>query len=389
MSPAAAVIYSDDYLKYDFSPSHPMKPVRLKLTAELMRAYGIFDRSEVQLVEPRPATGAELSLVHDQSYIDKVKELSGPDAGTAYAPRWGLGTGDNPVFPRMHEASATIAGGSLQGAAMVISGEVEHAFHFGGGLHHAHRDRASGFCVYNDAAIAIAWLRKEHDARVLYLDVDAHHGDGVQNFFYRDPHVLTISIHESGRHLFPGTGFPVEMGEDEGRGYSVNLPLEPFTTDDVYLEGYDGLVPPLARAFKPDIIVTQNGCDAHFSDPLAHLSLTMEGFAALAGRIHRLAHEVSGSRWLALGGGGYQAFTVVPRAWTLLAAAQAGIKLDEELPEPWRELCARYAGGEAPRYLIREQLPPPDPDAAVRAGKAVRMALKELKENIFPAVGAV
>ncbi|MEK7816638.1 MAG: acetoin utilization protein AcuC, partial [Actinomycetota bacterium] len=369
--------------------THPMKPVRLKLTAELMRAYGLFDRYDVKLALPRLATDEELALAHDPEYIGKVRELSDAGAGGAYEPGWGLGTGDNPVFPGMHEASASIAGGSLAGAELVMSGEVGHAFHFGGGLHHAQRRRASGFCVYNDAAIAIAWLRQARGVRVLYLDVDAHHGDGVQNLFYSDPGVLTISIHESGRHLFPGTGFPDESGEGEGRGYSVNLPLEPFTGDETYLNAFNELVPPLARAFAPDIIVTQNGCDSHFSDPLAHLSLTMAGFKALAAAIHGLVHEFSGGRWLALGGGGYEAYSVVPRAWTLIAAGMAGVELKEEIPEAWREQSSRHASAEAPLYLTRETVPPPDPQAAAVARRAADAALDEVRENIFPLLGAV
>lgn len=387
MPTSCVIIYSDSCLKYDFSPSHPMKPVRLKLTAELMRAYGLLDRREVSLAEPRLATDEELALVHDRRYLDKVRELSAPDTGVSYAPEWGLGTGDNPIFPLMHEASATIAGGSLVAAEMVMGAGPGHAFHFGGGLHHAQRARASGFCVYNDAAIAIAYLRRRR-ARVLYIDVDAHHGDGVQNFFYSDPGVMTISIHESGRHLFPGTGFTSEIGEDEGRGYSVNLPLEPFTGDALYLRAYDQIVPPLAGAFKPDVIVTQNGCDSHFSDPLAHLAVTMEGFQLLAGRLHRLAHEAAGGRWLALGGGGYEAYTVVPRAWTLIAAEQAGAELEEELPESWRELCARYAGDEAPCYLTRESPPAIDPAFHEAARRAIDKGVKEIRDRIFTIVGA-
>ncbi|HDY69629.1 MAG TPA: acetoin utilization protein AcuC, partial [Actinobacteria bacterium] len=204
MSAECAIIYSDAYQKYELSPWHPMKPVRLMLTAELIRAVGLIDKHSVRVIEPRLAADAELTLVHDPAYVDKVRELSAPGARDADGMSWGLGTGDNPIFEDMHEASATIAGGALAAADAIMSGDVGHAFHFGGGLHHAHRARASGFCVYNDVAIAAAYLQQQHDARVLYLDFDAHHGDGVQERFYDDPRVMTVSFHESGRHLFPG-----------------------------------------------------------------------------------------------------------------------------------------------------------------------------------------
>ncbi|MEK6536877.1 MAG: acetoin utilization protein AcuC, partial [Actinomycetota bacterium] len=331
MTRTSALIYSDSYQDYKFSPGHPLKPERLLLTAELIKAYGLPGLPGMRIVEPRLATDEELRLVHDQAYIDKVREFSDPEIGRDYAPGWGLWTGDNPVFPRMHEASATIAGGALVAARMIMEGELDHALHVGGGLHHAHRDHASGFCIYNDVALAVAWLKRNYGVRVLYLDFDAHHGDGVQEMFYDDADVMTVSFHESGMYLFPGSGFTNEAGAGEARGFAANLPLAPGTTDDIFLEAYDELVPPLARAFKPDIIVTQNGCDAHWSDPLTHLGLTLRGFAALDRRLHELAHEVCGGRWLGSGGGGYQAYTVVPRAWTRLMAEMAGRELSEPL----------------------------------------------------------
>jgi len=384
MTGNAALIYSDSYMGYNFSPWHPMKPVRLQLTAELIKAYGLPEEAGLSIVEPRLATDAELGLIHDQSYIDKVRELSDPGAAQTYAPGWGLGTGDNPVFPHMHEASATIAGGALEAARLIMEGEQDHVFHVGGGLHHAQRAQASGFCVYNDVALAAAWLRKNYGARVLYLDFDAHHGDGVQAAFYDDPDVMTVSFHESGMYLFPGTGFTSETGAAEGRGFAVNLPLAPETTDDILLEAYDALVPQLARAFGPDIIITQNGCDGHWSDPLTHLSYTLGGFAALGNRLHGLVHEVCGGRWLGSGGGGYQAYTVVPRAWTRLTAEMADAELPEPLPESWRELCGRYAGNEVPLTLTGDEPPATEPAVLENARNLARKGTAELKENIFP-----
>lgn len=384
MSTATALIYSDSYQGYNFSPWHPMKPVRLLLTAELIKAYGVAPDSTSRIIEPRLATDEELVLVHDQAYIEKVKELSQPGAENTVAPGWGLGTGDNPIFPHMHEASATIAGASLLGAEKIMAGELDHAFNIAGGLHHAQRDRASGFCIYNDVALAIAWLRKNHGSRVVYIDVDAHHGDGVQNAFYRDPEVMTISFHESGRSLFPGTGFTGETGEGDARGTAVNLPLAPYTGDDLFLEAFDELVPPLVRAFSPDIIVTQDGCDGHWDDPLTHLSLTLEGYRSIWSRLHTLAHDVTGGRWLASGGGGYQAFLVVPRAWTLLMAEMAEFSVPQELPHSWRELYQRHSGAEAPETLTGEHLPDTDPVTHEAAKSALRRGVEEIRANVFP-----
>lgn len=384
MSEATALIYSDRYQEYNFSPWHPMKPVRLLLTSELIKAYGIPSRPNFRIIEPRAATDAEITLFHDSSYVEKVKELSDPKAQDGSAMGMGLGTGDNPVFPHMHEASAAIAGASLLGAGKILSGGLDHAFNVAGGLHHAQRARASGFCIYNDAAIAIAWLREEHGLRVAYVDIDAHHGDGVQDAFYSDPGVMTISFHESGRSLFPGTGFTSETGAGEARGSSVNLPLAPYSSDDILLEAWDEIVPPLLRLFKPDLIVTQCGCDGHFDDPLTHLSYTLGGYREIWKRMHTLAHEVAGGRWLALGGGGYQAFTVVPRAWTLLVAQMADTDVPEELPESWRELFERQAGGPAPVTLMEESPPRADPGSQQAALKAAREAITEIKEAVFP-----
>lgn len=388
MTRTSALIYSDSYQDYKFSPWHPMKPERLLLTAELIKAYDLPGLPGMRIVEPRLATDEELRLVHDQVYIDKVREFSDPEAGRDYAPGWGLGTGDNPVFPRMHEASATIAGGALVAAGMIMEGELDHALHVGGGLHHAHRDHASGFCIYNDVAIAAAWLKRNYGARVLYLDFDAHHADGVQETFYGDAEVMTVSFHESGMYLFPGSGFTSEAGTGEARGFAVNLPLAPGTTDEIFLEAYDELVPPLARAFKPDIIVTQNGCDAHWSDPLTHLGLTLKGFAALNRRLHELVHEVCGGRWLGSGGGGYQAYTVVPRAWTRLMAEMAGTELPEPLPESWRRLCGRYADNEVPLTLTGDEPPETDEATLGNARNLARKGTAELKELVFPLTGA-
>jgi acetoin utilization protein AcuC len=332
----SAFIYSPEYLAYKLSDSHPLNPIRLALTESLIESSGLLASPDVFRAEPRPATDDEIMLAHDREYVEHVRELSQASRPTYPAIDFGLGSSDNPIFEGMHEASALVTGGSLVAADLVMSGQATHAFNPGGGLHHANRRLASGFCIYNDCAVAIAWLRMQ-GARVLYTDTDAHHGDGVQAIFYEDPGVLTISFHETGRYLFPGTGFPSERGSGAGLGYAVNVPLEPYTDHASFVECYDLVVPPLARAFKPDVIVAQNGCDGHAIDPLTHLHYLTRTFEHVAIRSHELAHELCDGKLVALGGGGYALWTVVPRAWTSVWAAISGQTLPDRVPDAWRE----------------------------------------------------
>jgi acetoin utilization protein AcuC len=357
VSGRSAFVYSSDYLAYKLSDQHPLNPIRLELTATLVEACELLAAPTVFREAPRPATDDELLLAHDRVYVDRVRELS-PRGGPAdpFAD-YGLGSSDNPAFRGMHEASALVVGGTLLASELVMSGRATHAFNPGGGLHHANRRLASGFCIYNDAAVGIAWLRHQ-GARVLYVDTDAHHGDGVQWIFYDDPDVLTISLHESGRYLFPGTGDVSERGQGPGLGYAANVPLQPYTGHSSWVECYDLVVPPLARAFRPDVIVTQNGCDGHAIDPLTHLNGLTLSFEHFARRAHELAHELCDGRLVALGGGGYALWNVVPRAWTAVWAALSDQPLPERVPETWRERWARLTPEPLPT-LMRD-----DPDAA-------------------------
>lgn len=347
----SALIWSEDHLRYDFGPAHPLKPVRVELTVALIRACGI-DRAEGVVTLPRaPYHEDDLFRIHDEDYVEVVKRLSA-DPTPSGAPRFGLGWGDNPVFAGMHEASLEVCGASVAAAQAVWSGRVPHAFNPAGGLHHAMRGRASGFCIYDDPVAAIDWLLAHGARRVGYVDVDTHHGDGVQAFYYSDPRVLTISLHESGRYLFPGTGFTNEVGSGDARGSALNVPLPPDTPGDVYLDAFDAVVPAALEAFAPDVLVTQLGCDTHVTDPLAHLALTTDDYAAIGQRLHRLAHTVSDGRWVALGGGGYQIATVVPRAWTIYFAELAGAALPVELPIPWLQEAEEKTGQRPPQSFL-------------------------------------
>lgn len=317
----------------------------------LSRELGVLD--QVDLAGCAPATDDELALVHKRDYIEAVKRVSAdgrPD------PSAGLGTTDNPAFPGVHEASALIAGASLAAARAVFEGTAEHAVNVAGGLHHAMAGMASGFCVYNDPAIAIAWLLSQGVSKVAYVDVDVHHGDGVQALFYDDPRVLTISLHESPRTLFPGTGWPEETGAE---GTAVNVALPAGCGDEGWLRAFHAVVPPLLREFQPEFLVTQHGCDSHALDPLAHLMLSVDGQRTAYAALHSLAHETAGGRWVVTGGGGYELVQVVPRAWTHLIAEASGHPLDPSTrtPQAWQEFVRERTGETAPLTMTDGRVP--------------------------------
>ena len=355
---AVRLTFDTAELCYNFGSEHPLNPARLEALIDLLTTAGLWKPDEAQTRLPlRPATIDELNLAHTADYVAAVQKLSEPeDASTSQEQRqernrlalhYGFGDGDTPAVPNMHEVSATIAGGTLvamsavmglpEGGSFAENERPLHVFHPGGGFHHAWTDRASGFCVYNDIAVAIAHVLRATESKVLYIDFDAHHGDGVQRAFYDDPRVMTISFHETGRYLFPGTGDVLETGNGSGRGYSVNVPLEPFTEDDSYIEMMDALLSPLITSFAPDVLITMHGCDTHAWDPLTHLSLTMRGIRAQIQTAHQLAHTYCNGRWVALGGGGYDLFRVVPRAWSLVWAEMSEQAIPDALPPAWIE----------------------------------------------------
>ncbi len=371
-----ALIYSEAWRQYDYSPEHPLRMERLGLTWRLMEAYGLTAGPRAKVLTPEPADLESIARFHTREYLEILRAVSAGD-WVPHAQRYGLGPGDNPIFPGLWEAAQLAAGGSLLAAQLVAEGEAHRAFHFAGGLHHAMPDRASGFCYINDAVLAIMKLR-EKGWRVAYVDIDAHHGDGVQFAFYNDPNVLTISTHERGDRLFPGTGFVVEMGEGDGLGFSVNLPLQPMTDDEVYTPAFEAVVPPLLRAFKPDVLVLQLGIDSHRTDPLTHLSLTVQGFARAVKRLLEFAPRV-----VALGGGGYDLANVA-RAWTAAWAAMNDVRLPDALPrECHRELQA--AGLRSLSLSDPEMVLPAD--TRRWAEEYARRQVGAIQETIFPLHG--
>ena len=324
-----AFIYDDSLTRHVLSDTHPLKAVRLRHTYDLLTSYGVFDQPGALLVEPRHATGEEVMLYHTPEYVDCVRRVSANDFSVSPL-AFGLGPGDNPIFEGMYEAALLSTGATMRAVDMLLAGEVDAALSISGGLHHAMPGHASGFCVFNDPVVAIqAMVRK--GLKVAYVDIDCHHGDGVQHAFYDTDAVLTVSVHESGAFIFPGTGFAQETGTGSGRGYSVNLPLYVYTSDDVYAWAFDRIVPPLLDAFQPDVLVTQLGIDTHFRDPITHLALTVQGFsravASFAGKA---------PKWLALGGGGYD-LQAVARAWASAYGVMLGAPLPDRIPQSYAD----------------------------------------------------
>jgi acetoin utilization protein AcuC len=338
------LVYGERILDYDFGPEHPLTPRRFGPSLDLLRRIGA-----ERVVEPRIATVEEVGRLHSDEYIAIVQSM-GTDPW--HPPSTGIGLGDCPPFSGMHEASARVVGGSIDSIDAILRGDALHAFNPGGGLHHAMAGRASGFCIYNDVALAVARAR-DAGHRVLYVDLDVHHGDGTQALFWDDPQVLTFSIHETGQTLFPGTGSVSESGGPGAEGTSVNVPLQPYSSDDSWWPIVRELLPVLAEAFRPTFLVSQHGCDSHLFDPLAHLRVTTAAYREATLLLDDLAHRWAKGRWLATGGGGYDAYRVVPRSWSLVWLAQAHQEPPERLPGEWR---ARWST-EAERY---GQAPLPD-----------------------------
>jgi len=332
------IIWSDKYAQYNLGETHPMNPRRLLVPFHLFKSLKIFELPQIHTFTPHPASESHLSLFHTSEYIKAVKVLAEIGGGTRL--KYGLGTGDCPVFPEMHEASRFIVGGTLEGVKRIQKGEVQQAFALLGGLHHAFAERAAGFCYYNDVVIAIKYLQQEYGInRVLYIDTDVHHGDGVLDAFYNDSNILGISIHESGQFIFPGTGYSNEIGKNDGIGYSINIPLFPGTWDDLYIKIFENIIPCLWEEFDPEFIIWQCGADGHSRDILGHLNLTTKVYKYLGRRIAELSRGCSAQgKLLLLGGGGYNPDSVA-RAWLASLVGITGIELPVSSPTEWIDFC--------------------------------------------------
>lgn len=370
-----AFIYSDNFSKFEYGSTHPLKTFRLKLTFELINAYGLLSLPNTELIEAEPATEEDLLMFHAQGYIELLKILNNGRT-KPIAELFGIGPGDNPVFEGMYDWSRLVTGASLQAASMVATGEVDIAFNISGGLHHAMPTYASGFCYINDPVIAIKSLLK-NGYRVAYIDIDAHHGDGVQNAFYETNKVLTISIHETGNLLFPHTGYEKEIGKGEGTGYSVNIPLPPGAGDDLFIRAFDEIVPPIIERYQPDIVVSQLGVDSFYNDPLAHLNFTINGFCDVVKKIKDFS-----KKWVALGGGGYNMANVA-KAWTLAWAIMNNAEIPNEIPKGFMERYSKYGFD---NNRLRDGFLKQDNRNKETMIEEVERVIKYIKQHIFPII---
>ncbi len=366
---------------YDLGGGHPMTPVRYRLAVELIAAYGLLDRPDVAVLDPRPATVEEIERVHPAAYVAAIRRFSDdPALSLAWEvqQQWGITPpgGDTPAVPGLHDRAASVCGVTMAPVLDVWEGRSRQAIGVGGGLHHALLQRAQGFCVYNDPAVAIQALLDAGAERVAFVDIDAHHGDGVQWIFYEDPRVLTCSVHESGRYLFPGTGFLAERGAGDALGTAVNVPLPPFAGDEPYVRAIEEVVAPAVRAFRPDALVVEPGWDGHHSDVLTHLQITMDGFERAAGLLRGLAAEVTDGRFAAVGGGGYTG-DVLARGTALFFSRMLGVELDDELPAGWRERVRELTGREADRVLREDGAPEAPPDQRRQADAEAHAVIDE------------
>lgn len=348
------LVYSKDFEKYNFSPRHPLQPLRVLLTYSLMEKINLLNHENLELIEPRYCTEDEINRVHSTSYMNTVNTLSNdPKAKNVHPFSCGLGPGDNPIFKGMYEASSLVCGATVKAAETLWKNdEFKAVFNPSGGLHHALKDRAAGFCIFNDVAVAIHHLKQQKkDIKIAYLDIDCHHGDGVQWLFYDDPNVLTISFHESGQFLFPGTGDIDELGEKVGLGFSLNFPLLPGTSNKYYQKIFTECVPDILEVYTPDVLVTQLGVDTYYRDPLTHLGVSIELYKTLAKEMDSYAQKYCNEKWLAVGGGGYL-MTVVPRAWTIFLAQMLGVELSNMLPESWVQEVEQKVPDEMTPYSL-------------------------------------
>ncbi|GAA2187668.1 acetoin utilization protein AcuC [Micromonospora lupini] len=385
MSDDTVVVWDPSLLAYNMG-DHPLDPVRVELTVALARELGILDRAGVRVVTPEPADDALLTRVHHPAYLAAVRAAPRDPLFAGY----GLGTSDNPVFEGMHESSALITGATVAAAEAVWRGDARRAVNVAGGLHHAMPARASGFCVYNDPAVAIARLLDLGAERIAYVDVDVHHGDGVQEVFWDDSRVLTVSLHETPLALFPGTGFPDETGGPGAQGSAVNMPLPPGVDDTGWQRAFHAIVPSVLRAFRPQVLVSQCGADGHRLDPLADLNLTVDGQRATYLALRALADELCEGRWVATGGGGYALVEVVPRAWSHLLAVATGDPIDPATLTPlaWRELAAaRRPGREIPLRMTDDADPSFEPWQPTGEPNAVDRAIAATRKAVFPLLG--
>ncbi|MRR55811.1 MAG: acetoin utilization protein AcuC [Deltaproteobacteria bacterium] len=370
-----ALIYSPDFSSFSYGKEHPFKVQRFRLAHELMEAFDLISLPGAQVFDCIPAKESDILTFHSHCYLSKLKEFSLSDEPRADF-RYGLGDIENPVFRGLYDWARLGAGGTIEAARLVTEEGYDVAFNLAGGWHHAHRKRASGFSYLNDSVLAINTLLQK-GKRVVYLDIDAHHGDGVQEAFYDTDQVLTISIHESGESFFPGTGSEKEIGSGRGKGYSVNVPLKEHTDDALFMKAFDEVAFPLIAAYDPDVMVTQLGADTFRTDPLTRLEITTHSYCYIVKKLKALKIP-----WVAVGGGGYENMNVA-RAWTLAWAIMNGVELPPRLPT--RFIKRIDSLGYANRMLL-DAMHWAEADDRNRALDAVEKSIAAIRKKIFPVI---
>ena len=389
MSDQFGFVWDDRLSSYDFGPGHPLAPIRVLLARRLIDDLGVLRHANVRTLGPvRLAEIEDVLRVHTVGYVQAVQHASVDP--TVVDAAHGLGTADNPVFPGMHEASLRVCGATMHAVQAVYSGECDHAVNLAGGLHHAMPAAAEGFCIYNDIGVGIGWLLAQGLERIAYVDVDVHHGDGVQAMFYNDPRVLTISLHESPKTLFPHTGWPHESGGPKAGGSAVNVALPAGTGDQGFLRALHAVVPDVLEAFRPQILVTQQGVDMHVEDPLAHLTVSLDGLRMGMQALHKWAHRYADGRWVVVGGGGYSWENVVPRAWTHLVAEVAGhpIEPESEVPQTFIEYVRHALDAMPPARMTDGRKPWPKRfDDGYNPEDPIDQAILATRTAVFPEWG--
>jgi len=312
------LIYSSSLSSFEFGPDHPFKPDRAARMMELLNRYSLIYENNQEIIDPEPIEEDLLKLFHSKKYLNLLKKSSEGifDLEMLEA---GIGNPDNPVIIGIYDFFRKAAGGTHHGAMMLLNNEADFVFNPHGGFHHAGKNYAEGFCYINDIAITIQDLVNKGQ-KVAYIDIDVHHGNGVQDAFYSTDRVLTISIHETGKTLYPWGGYENETGIKMGEGYNINIPLLEGTDDDVYLYAFESLIPEAVKKFNPDILLAEIGGDVHMEDPLAHLSLTSNGYKKAISIIRGLCPKI-----LATGGGGYNLYKT-SALWTIAWAEFCQIK---------------------------------------------------------------
>ncbi|MFX0061974.1 MAG: hypothetical protein ACFFC7_07270 [Candidatus Hermodarchaeota archaeon] len=380
--PKTYFYYSDEYLSIATLPTdHPFWDIRrFELIYRLARFYRVFG-DKISLKEPPFAVWKDLTSFHNFQYVEALQMASDIGMSKYGLGKFGLGTEDCPTFPGAHDLLSLVVGGTMDAIKTVMKAENGHqyAFHYLGGLHHAQPDMASGFCYYNDIAIGIRDFQKKYpEKKLLYLDLDVHHGDGIEENFITDPKVMKISIHQFSEGFYPGTGNIEAIGEGEGKGYNCNVPLPAGCTDDLYLYVFDEIIPHLWLRYDPDLVIVQFGTDTHWRDPQAGMALTNLAYKEMTKKICDLTSKTSEGRLIVLGGGGYDPITIA-RSLMVILAEMAELNLPNELPLEWIEFCFEKYNLKVPVTTLLD--PPVKPKKALRP--LVEEIVKEVKEKVF------